>query len=151
MTRFPEAKIMSVLAEHDIAMTAYGVFAHGLLTGSVPTKPKDVRVHLPRFSGANGESNRLLANKLAEIARSRGVTAAQLAVAWVRAKSAALGINIFPTIGARTPKQLNDAVDGIAVKLTASEIAQLEAAIPPTAVAGPRYDEHQMAYLDSER
>jgi aryl-alcohol dehydrogenase-like predicted oxidoreductase len=151
LTRMPEAKIIPVLSELDIAMTAYGVLGHGLLTGSKPSKPGDVRAHLPRFEGANGEANRLLAAKLATIAAARGVTPAQLAVAWVRAKSTALGVNIIPTIGARTPKQLDDVVDAMVITLTTAELAQLETAIPTTAVAGARYDAGQMAYLDSEK
>nr|HEX4316994.1 aldo/keto reductase [Kofleriaceae bacterium] len=151
VSRSPEAKIIPVLAELGIAMTAYGVLSRGLLTGSKPTQKGDFRAFLPRFAGANGDANRTLAGELAKLAAARGVTPAQLAIAWVRAKGAAQHVTIFPTVGARTPKQLTDAVDAMAIQLTAAEVAQLEAAVPAAAIAGTRYGADQMAHLDSEK
>jgi aryl-alcohol dehydrogenase-like predicted oxidoreductase len=151
ISRGPEAKILPVLAELGIAMTAYGVLSRGLLTGSKPSRPGDFRAHMPRFAGANGESNRALADALAGAAAARGVTPAQLAIAWVRAKGAAHGVHILPTIGARTPQQITDAIGAIAIALTAAEVAELEAAVPASAVAGTRYAAAQMAHLDSEK
>ena len=151
ISRGPEASIVPALAELGVAMTAYGVLSRGLLVGSRATAANDHRARMPRFAGANGEHNQALAAALARIAAHKGVTAAQLAIAWVRAKAAARRVTIVPTIGARTPKQIADALDSLAVTLSAAEVAELEAAVPADKVAGTRYPAPMMATLDSER
>jgi aryl-alcohol dehydrogenase-like predicted oxidoreductase len=148
ITRGPEAKIIPALAEHGAAMTAYGVFSRGLLTGSTP-RAGDTRAHLPRFQ--NADKNAPLVEALARLAQRRGVTPAQLALAWVRAKGSALGVTVVPTIGARTRAQLEDAVSGVDVVLSSAELTELEAAVPASEVAGTRYPAEQMGHLDSER
>jgi aryl-alcohol dehydrogenase-like predicted oxidoreductase len=150
VSRGPEAKIVPALAELGIAMTAYGVLSRGLLTGSVPG-PRDSRAHMPRFAGANAEKNRPLVDALARLAAARGVSPAQLAIAWVRAKGAAQGVTIVPTMGARTRAQLADALAGLDVALTGAEVAELEAAVPASEVAGDRYPAQAMRHLDSEK
>jgi aryl-alcohol dehydrogenase-like predicted oxidoreductase len=151
ISRGPESAIFPALAELGVALTAYGVLSRGLLTGSKPLGAGDFRAHMPRFTGANAEKNQTLVDALARLAASKGVTAAELAIAWVRAKGAAQNVTIVPTMGARTRKQLNDALAGLDVTLTASEIAALEAAVPATEVAGTRYPAPLMAQLDSEK
>lgn len=150
ISRGPEATIIPVLAELGIAMTAYGVLSRGLLTGSRPGA-SDFRSHMPRFAGANGEKNQALAAALARMAAARGATPAQLAIAWVRARAAAQGVVIAPTLGARTPDQLADALAAAELSLSPAEVAALEAAVPAGEVAGTRYPEAMMATLDSER
>ncbi|MBL9014934.1 MAG: aldo/keto reductase [Myxococcales bacterium] len=147
ISRGPEAKIFPVLDELGIGVTAYGVLSRGLLTGSRPTGPGDFRAYLPRFAGAAGEQNAHLADTLATLAKARGTTAAQLAFAWARAKRPSL----VPLIGARTRAQLADSLGAVDLRLSADEIAALEAAIHPDAAAGTRYAAQQMASLDSER
>jgi aryl-alcohol dehydrogenase-like predicted oxidoreductase len=147
VSRGPERTIMPVLRELGIGVTAYGVLSRGLLSGSTPAARGDFRAHLPRFAGGNLERNRSVIDALAAAAASKGATAAQLAFAWVLAK----GRSIVPILGARTRAQLADSLGAIQVSLTPDEIAHLEAAIPPTAVAGTRYDERQMRTLDSEQ
>ena len=71
----------------------------------------------------------------------------QLAIAWVLAKNA----SIVPLIGARTRTRLTESLGALQVTLSPAEMAQIEAALPPAAIAGTRYDEHQMRVLDSER
>jgi len=150
VSRQPEVSIIPALAQHGVAMTAYGVLSRGLLTGAKPGAG-DLRAHMPRFSGPNGEKNQALVAALARVATARGVTPAQLAIAWVRAKGAARGVTIIPTLGARTRKHLDDALSALEVTLTPAEVAAVEAAIPPEAVAGSRYPAPMMAHLDSER
>jgi aryl-alcohol dehydrogenase-like predicted oxidoreductase len=106
---------------------------------------------MPRFAGANGEANQRLVDALAAHAAARGVTPAQLAIAWVRAKSVDAGAPIIPTLGARTRAQLADALAGCALDLDPAEVAALEDAVPASAIAGTRYAAPQMAHLDSER
>jgi aryl-alcohol dehydrogenase-like predicted oxidoreductase len=151
VTRNAEGSIIPALRELGIAMTAYGVLSRGLLTGTKPSGAGDVRAYLPRFSGANAEKNQVLVDAFARIAAEKGVSPAQMAIAWVRAKGAAQNVTIIPTIGARTRKQLADALSGLEISLDASDIAALEAAVPASQVAGTRYPEAAMATLDSER
>ncbi|HEY8080114.1 MAG TPA: aldo/keto reductase [Labilithrix sp.] len=151
VTRGVEAAIVPALRENGVAMTAYGVLSRGLLTGAKPTSKGDGRAHLPRFAAGNVEKNQPLVDALARIAKDKGVTPAELAIAWVRAKGDAQGVTIIPTMGARTRTQLREALASVEVKLDASEVAALEAAVPASAVAGTRYAEAQMKGLDSER
>jgi aryl-alcohol dehydrogenase-like predicted oxidoreductase len=147
VSRGPEARIFPLLAELGIGVTAYGVLSRGLLSGSRPAGPGDLRSYLPRFTGDNRARNEALVAGLATLAAERSVTPSQLAIAWVLAK----GRHIVPLVGARTRKQLEESLGALDVTLSADDIARLEAAVPATAVAGTRYDEHQMRILDSER
>ena len=151
VSRSPVRAIFPELAARGVASTAYGVLSRGLLTGSRPTGASDYRAHLPRFAGENGEKNRALADALAGLAAARGVTPAQLAIAWVRANAAAQKVTIIPTMGARTRAQLTDALAGLDVALSADEVATLEAAVSAGEVAGTRYAAPLMATLDRER
>lgn len=147
ISRGPEESIFPVLAELGIAVTAYGVLSRGLLSGSQPAGAGDFRAHLPRFKGENRERNERLVAALTDLAAAKGLRPSQLAIAWVLAK----GDNIIPVIGARTRKQLEDSLGALDVTLSPEEIARIEETVPASAVAGTRYDEHQMRMLDSER
>ncbi|HEX5660934.1 MAG TPA: aldo/keto reductase [Polyangiales bacterium] len=148
ITRGPEATVMPALKTAGAAMTAYGVFSRGLLTGSKP-QGNDLRANMPRF--AQADKNAPLVEALAKLALKRGVSSAQLALAWVRAKGESLGVTVVPTIGARTRKQIHDVLDGADVALSSGELAELEAAVPASEVAGTRDHAEIMAHLDSER
>jgi aryl-alcohol dehydrogenase-like predicted oxidoreductase len=147
ISRGPESTIFPVLAELGIGVTAYGVLSRGLLSGSKPTSQGDFRAHLPRFTGENRERNQRLIDALQKLAAEKGVSVSQLAIAWVLTK----GSTIVPVIGARTRTQLTESMGALQVTLTPAEIARIEEAVPAAAVAGSRYDEHQMRILDSER
>jgi aryl-alcohol dehydrogenase-like predicted oxidoreductase len=146
ISRGPEARILPALREWGIGVTAYGVLSRGLLSGSTPAGPGDLRAHLPRFVGDNRASNQKLIDSLRRLAAEKGVAAAQLAIAWVLAKDAA----IVPLMGARTRAQLDQSLAALAIRLTPEEIARLEEAVPAAQVAGTRYGEPQMSTLDSE-
>ena len=147
ISRGPETTILPMLAELGIGVTAYGVLSRGLLSGSRPSSPSDLRARLPRFTSENRERNERLIEALQNVAREKNVTASQLAIAWVLAK----GTSIVPLIGARTRAQLAESLGALRVTLTPADITRIEAAVPAAAVAGTRYDEHQMRMLDSER
>jgi aryl-alcohol dehydrogenase-like predicted oxidoreductase len=147
VSRGPEAAIFPVLAELGIGVTAYGVLSRGLLSGSTPAPQRDLRAHLPRFTGENRERNARLTEALQRVAAEKGTSATQLAIAWVLAKSP----TIVPVIGARTRAQLAESMGALQVTLTPADLAHIEDAVPATAVAGSRYDERQMRILDSER
>ena len=147
ISRGPETAIFPALQELGIGVTAYGVLSRGLLTGS-PIAPRgDIRAHMPRFAGENLARNRKLIGTLDRMAAERGVAPAQLAIAWVLAKQK----SVVPVIGARTRRQLDEALGALAIQLSAEEVAQLETAVPASEVAGTRYAEMQMRMLDSER
>jgi aryl-alcohol dehydrogenase-like predicted oxidoreductase len=147
VSRGPEAAIFPVLSELGIGVTAYGVLSRGLLSGSLPAGRSDIRNYFPRFTGENLNRNRKLIDTLAAMAAQRGLRPSQLAIAWVLAK----GANIVPVIGARTRAQLAEALAVAQVRLSAEDMAQIEAAIPAFGVAGTRYGAEQMRTLDSER
>jgi aryl-alcohol dehydrogenase-like predicted oxidoreductase len=147
ISRGPETRIFPLLSELGIGMTAYGVLSRGLLSGSTPKSARDARAHLPRFTGENLERNARLAEALQQMAAGKGATAAQLAIAWVLAK----GPGIVPLVGARTQTQLSESLGALQITLLPADVARIEAALPPSAVAGTRYDERQMRILDSER
>ena len=147
ISRGPETTILPMLAELGIGVTAYGVLSRGLLSGSRPKAQSDLRARLPRFTSENRARNERLIEALQNVAREKNVTASQLAIAWVLAK----GTSIVPLIGARTRAQLAESLAALRVTLTPDDITRIEAAVPAAAVAGTRYDEHQMRMLDSER
>jgi aryl-alcohol dehydrogenase-like predicted oxidoreductase len=154
ISRTPEAAIFPVLRQLGIAVTAYGVLSRGLLSGSKPAATGDFRSRLPRFTGEEGERNRALVAQLEALAASKGATASQLAIAWVLTRGAAMGdrgASIVPVIGARTRTQLTESLGALALTLTPDDLAQIEAALPADAIAGTRYDAHQMRMLDSEK
>ena len=147
VSRGPEARIFPVLRELGIGVTAYGVLSRGLLSGSPLAGRSDIRAHMPRFMGENLERNRKLVETLHRLAAERGVAPAQLAIAWVLAKDAA----IVPVLGARKRVQLEEALAALEITVTPEEIALIERSIPASEVAGTRYGEQQMNLLDSER
>lgn len=147
VSRGPEVAIFPVLRELGIGVTAYGVLSRGLLSGSVPAAAGDFRSYFPRFQGENLARNQLLLHELKRLASERGVTPSQLAIAWVLHKSD----HIVPVVGARTRPQLEESLAAVNLALSPEEVSRIEAAIPPTAVAGTRYDERQMRILDSEK
>ncbi len=146
VSRGPEGKIFPALSALGVGVTAYGVLSRGLLSGSRPGS-RDFRAHLPRFAGENGEKNRRLVDALVRLAADKGVSATQLAIAWVLAKGAA----VIPVVGARTRAQLHESLAALSVELSPEELARVEDAVPAAEVAGTRYDPNQMRMLDSER
>jgi aryl-alcohol dehydrogenase-like predicted oxidoreductase len=147
ISRKPEQKILPALAVLGVGMTAYGVLSRGLLSGAKPVGKGDFRAWLPRFSGNNLETNQKFIDALQTFADARGISVPQVCIAWVLAKSK----SIVPLIGSRTRAQLADSLRAIDVHLSPQDMAELEQALPESAVAGTRYDEHQMKMLDSER
>jgi aryl-alcohol dehydrogenase-like predicted oxidoreductase len=135
------------LKELSIGVTAYAVLSRGLLSGSIPSGSGDFRAYMPRFKGENFVRNQRLVEALNKTAAEKGISAAQLAIAWVLAKEK----KIVPVMGARTRKQLEESLAALEVQLSTEDVKRLEEAVPASAVAGTRYDEHQMKMLDSER
>jgi len=147
ISRGPEREIFPLLQELGIGVTAYGVLSRGLLSGSKPNAAGDFRAQLPRFAGSNAVQNQHAIDQLARLAAARGATSTQLAIAWVLAKHG----SFLPVIGARNRTQLVESLDAVKLSLSPADLAQIEAALPPSLIAGERYGAQQMAHLDSER
>jgi aryl-alcohol dehydrogenase-like predicted oxidoreductase len=151
ISRGIEDEILAVCRELGIGITAYGVLSRGLISGhwskDRANTPGDFRAHSPRFSGDNIDHNLALVAALRAVAEARGVTVAQIAIAWVLAQ----GTDIVPLVGARRRHRLTEALGALDLELRPGDLAAIEAAIPPDSAAGSRYVAAQMAMLDSER
>ena len=149
MSRGIEAEILPAVRDLGISVTAYGVLSRGLLSGGTARDvgPADPRTRFPRFAAGNLRRNLTLLEALETIAAARGVTAAQLAIAWVASR----GDDIIPLIGTKRRDRLAEALGAFDLTLTADETAAIEAAVPAAEVAGGRYDQAAMTQLDSER
>jgi aryl-alcohol dehydrogenase-like predicted oxidoreductase len=148
MSRGIEAEILPTVRELGISVTAYGILSRGLLSsGTARLAPGDPRTRFPRFADENHARNLELLAALEAIAADLGVTAAQLAIAWVASR----GEDIIPLIGTKRRERLAEALKALDLTLSADELAAIEAAVPAEAVAGGRYETAQVAMLDSER
>ncbi len=148
MSRGIEARILPAVRDLGISVTAYGILSRGLLSsGTARLVPDDPRSRFPRFSGENHARNLELLTALEAAAEARGVTAAQLAIAWVAAR----GDDIIALIGTKRRDRLAEALKALDLTLSADDLAEIEAAVPAAAVAGERYEAAQVAALDSER
>jgi aryl-alcohol dehydrogenase-like predicted oxidoreductase len=148
MSRGIEARILPAVRELGISVTAYGILSRGLLSsGTARLAPGDPRARFPRFSDENHARNLELLAALEAIADHHGVTAAQLAIAWVASR----GDDIIPLIGTKRRDRLAEALQALDLTLSTDDLAAIEAAVPAGAVAGDRYEASQVAALDSER
>jgi len=149
MSRGIEDGILSCVRELGIAVTAYGVLSRGLLATASASglAPDDPRRRFPRFQGENLERNLDLIAALEAVAAQRGVSVAQLALAWVLSR----GADVIPLIGTKRRDRLAEALAALEVKLDPAELAAIEAAVPVGLVAGDRYEPAGMRSLDSER
>ncbi len=147
ITRKPEDAIFPALAELGMSATLYGVLSRGLLTGSKVGPKTDMRNDLPRFTGEAGARNAAAVARFHAFAAERGMTPAQLSIAWVLARQPSL----VPVVGARTRKQLADVLGALDKPLSPLDVAAVEAILPRDAIAGTRYGAEQMKHLDSER
>ena len=142
--RQPAEDALAVCRELGIAFVAYSPLGRSLLTGGVERvediPADDRRRQHPRFQGANLEHNVRLVRRLAEIARAKGATPAQLALAWLLAR----GADIVPIPGTKRLDRLKENVCAVQVRLDADDLRRLDEALPAGAAAGTRYPEPQM-------
>jgi aryl-alcohol dehydrogenase-like predicted oxidoreductase len=143
-TRDPEDELLATVRELGIGFVAYSPLGRGFLTGqfkrSKDLAADDARRMMPRFQGENFERNVALVAKVEEIARGKGCTPAQLALAWVLSK----GNDIVPIPGTKRRRYLDENLGALDIRLTAQEQVALEGAVPPGAAAGQRYAEQGM-------
>ncbi len=143
-----EPRIIPLLRELGIGLVPFSPLGRGFLTGTTKRAEEypegDYRRNDPRFQGANYDANVRAAAVVRRIADRRSGTPAQVALAWLLQK----GGDIVPIPGTKRRKWLNENVAAVSLKLSAEEMAQLDAALPPGAAAGQRYSESMMALVD---
>ncbi|MFJ4786188.1 aldo/keto reductase [Streptomyces sp. NPDC088794] len=151
ITRDIEREILPTTRELGIGITAYGVLSRGLISGHFTRDrqlgAQDFRSFSPRFQGDNLRHNLELVEALRKIAEQKGVTVAQIAIAWVLSR----GEDIVPLVGARTRERLTESLGALDVTLEAADLAAIEEAVPADAAAGTRYPAVQMAHLGTEQ
>ncbi|MFF9805813.1 aldo/keto reductase [Streptomyces coeruleorubidus] len=149
ISRGIEDEILPTTRELGIGITAYGVLSRGLISGHFTADRQlgagDFRAMSPRFQGDNLRHNLNLVEALRKIAEQKGVSVAQIAIAWVLSR----GEDVVPLVGARRRDRLTEALGALDVTLDAADLAAIEEAVPPGAAAGDRYPAAQMAHLES--
>ncbi|MFJ3955663.1 aldo/keto reductase [Streptomyces libani] len=147
-TRDLEAEIAPVCRELGIGLVPFSPLGRGFLTGrytSVKGLPEsDVRRSQPRFADGNLEQNLAIVEKLDALAAEKGVSAGQLALAWVQHR----GADVVPIPGTRRQKYLEENLGALTIELTAEELTAIDAAAPAGRIAGTRYDEVSMTFVD---
>ena len=143
-----EDEIIPVLRELGIGLVPFSPLGRGFLTGTArraEAYPEgDFRRGDPRFQGANFDANTRAAGEVREVAAALGATSAQVALSWVLHK----GQDFVPIPGTKRRRYLEENVAAAEVRLSAADMARLDAALPPSLVAGPRYNETMMAFID---
>ncbi|HET6298496.1 MAG TPA: aldo/keto reductase [Kribbella sp.] len=147
-TRDPETGVLPTLRELGIGFVPFSPLGRGFLTGQLRTpddfEPDDMRRTMPRFSGENFQRNLDLVEKVKEMAAAKGITAGQLALAWLLAQ----GHDVAPIPGTKRRTYLAENLGAVDVQLTAADLAELEKVFPPEAVAGDRYNQATMDKVD---
>jgi aryl-alcohol dehydrogenase-like predicted oxidoreductase len=147
--RHVEKEILPTVRELGIGFVPYSPLGRGFLTGAYTKKSdfgeKDSRAQrYPRFAGENFDKNQVLVERVRTIAERMGVRPSQLALAWVLAK----GKDLVPIPGTKRRKYLDENAAAAEIKLTPGEVAELEAAVPQSEIAGDRYAEAHMRAID---
>lgn len=139
-----ESEILPLLRELNIGLVAYSPLGRGFLTGRIrryeDLAADDYRRHSPRFQGENFSKNLELVERVATIAKRKGVTAGQLALAWVLQQ----GAEIVPIPGTARRRHLTENAAAVDLRLTDEDLAEIAAVMPPDAVSGLRYPEEMM-------
>jgi aryl-alcohol dehydrogenase-like predicted oxidoreductase len=146
-SREPEDELLPALHELGIALVAYSPLGRGFLAGRIrkldDLAANDWRRNNPRFQGENFAKNVAVADRVQELAREKGCTPAQLALAWLLSRP-----GVIPIPGTSSEARLMENAQAAEVQLSASEIARVEQAVPRGAVAGQRYDPAMQALVD---
>ena len=138
-SRDPEDEILPTVRELGIGFVAYSPLGRGFLTGRFRSvddfDPKDYRRNSPRFAGENFRKNLDVLERIEELAREKGVTPSQLALAWVLHR----GDDIVPIPGTKHVKYLEENVRASEIRLTEDELRRIDEVAPKGVVAGDRY------------
>jgi aryl-alcohol dehydrogenase-like predicted oxidoreductase len=143
-----EADIIPVLRELGIGLVAFSPLGRGFLTGTAKRAEDypegDYRQEDPRFQGANFDANMRAASAVHDLARRRGATPGQVALAWLLHK----GEDIVPIPGTKRRRFLEENAGAASLTLGPEEMSALDRALPPDVVSGPRYGERMMSFID---
>jgi aryl-alcohol dehydrogenase-like predicted oxidoreductase len=146
--RHLEERLIPLLRELGIGLVPFAPLGRGFLTGTATRASEfsegDYRRNDPRFQGDNFDENSRIAARVLDLAKRKGATAAQVALAWLLGR----GDDIVPIPGTKRRKYLEENVRGAELVLSAAENAELDAAAPRGATAGPRYSRAQEDLLD---
>lgn len=147
-SREPEAEVLPTCRDLGIGFVPYSPLGRGLLTGAIRERESlaadDFRRTLPRFEAANLSANRPLFDVLGTMAADKGITTAQLALAWVLHQ----GDFIVPIPGVRKVRHLEENAGAVTVVLSAEDLAAIERAMPKEAISGGRYTAEELAMVD---
>ena len=147
-TRDPEQEVLPALAELGIGFVPFSPLGKGFLTGTVDQSTQftagDIRTTIPRFSADNRTSNQALVDHVTELARLKEATPGQVTLAWLLAQQPW----IVPIPGTRRIERVRENAASSTVALSADEVSDLNAAAVRVGVAGDRYNEHQMAFVE---
>ncbi|HEY0617696.1 MAG TPA: aldo/keto reductase [Kribbella sp.] len=147
-TRDPETGVLPTLRELGIGFVPFSPLGRGFLTGQITSpddfEADDMRREMPRFTGENFQRNLDLVEKVRSMAANKGVTAGQLALAWLLAQ----GNDVAPIPGTKRRKYLAENLGAVDVSLSAEDLAALDEAFPPDAVAGDRYNPGAMKMVN---
>jgi aryl-alcohol dehydrogenase-like predicted oxidoreductase len=147
-TRDVERDVLDTTRELGIGLVAYSPLGRGFLTGQIRSladlPEDDWRRTNPRFQEDALHENLKLADRVRELAGDRGVTPAQLALAWVMAR----GDDVVPIPGTKSPRRLEENAAAAEIDLSADDVRELDDAISPDAVRGSRYHEEMMELLN---
>jgi aryl-alcohol dehydrogenase-like predicted oxidoreductase len=143
-----EPRIIPLLRELGIGLVPFSPLGRGFLTGTAKRAEEypadDFRRGDPRYQGENFDANMRAASAVQELASRKGATPGQIALAWLLHK----GEDLVPIPGTKRRSYLEENIGAAAVELSREEMAQLDAALSPENVAGPRYNEQLMATVD---
>lgn len=147
-TRDPEAEVLPTLAELGIGFVPFSPLGKGFLTGTVDTATTftegDVRATIPRFTQENRSANAALVEHVTRLARSKGTTPAQIALAWLLAQQPW----IVPIPGTRSTPRIEENAGATAVALSADEAADLGALARRIGVQGARYNDQHLGFVN---
>jgi aryl-alcohol dehydrogenase-like predicted oxidoreductase len=147
-SRDAEADVLPTVRELGIGYVAYSPLGRGFLTGQFKSPADfaddDFRKNHPRFNGENFDKNVALVGEVEAMARDKGCTAAQLALAWVLSQ----GDDVVPIPGTRHINYLDDNIGALEVKLSEADLKRLDEILPPGAAAGERYHAQGMATVN---
>ncbi|WP_076789267.1 aldo/keto reductase [Chlorobium sp. KB01] len=147
-SREPEEEVLPTLRELGIGFVAYSPLGRGFLTGELKSPDDfpldDYRRNSPRFQGEHFMKNLELVKGIKVIATKKGITAAQLALAWVLAQ----GADIVPIPGTKQRGYLEENIAAGSVVISESEMAEISTALPKNAVSGERYPESMMKFIN---
>ena len=147
-SRDPEDEILPTLRELGIGFVPYSPLGRGFLTGAIASPedfaPDDYRRNAPRFQGDNFAKNLELVEQVKAIASEKGITAGQLALAWLLSQ----GDDIVPIPGTKRRTYLQENVGAATVTLTADDLSRINAVAPQGVAAGDRYTAQSMSSID---